>query len=177
MKKILIYVIALTIFGCSDSPEETPQTLRPERQTMNLNIILNETTSPGSSAYIPNRVFYRSSSMIDLSQTVGIEKITIHSITLKVLRYNCSLSEIDGKVSTVYPYRTGVLYDNFPFTVKEDYSGTVTQEQFLKGMATQLLKKGVSDIDFQTALPQDITDFEIELSIDIDMTLEFHENL
>ena len=78
-----------------------------------------------------------------------------------------------GNLQTQYSIANGISIDSWTFIAKENFSGKVPYKEFLAGMGKQLRMHGVTDIGFQTSLPPTITDFEIELAIDIDLSIEY----
>jgi hypothetical protein len=67
----------------------------------------------------------------------------------------------------------GLALDAFPFIAQENFSGKVSDKVFLKGMEQELKTVQFTGIDFQTTLPPSITDFEIRLTIDLDLTIQY----
>ena len=172
MKKAAIFLFTLIIFGCSD---ENPATETVE------SIIHSSTTLNENSSLVPNSrnllvygapVMFSRPSIVNLNIPPGskIKKIKINQASYTVDIYDCSSEELLGVINPNLNISDDLKISLI--TLKEDFSSSLNL-QSATSLEKDLVSQGYALIYFHTTIPQGNSTFDIRISIDLDVSIEY----
>jgi hypothetical protein len=168
MKKVLIYLLVLIVFGCST---ESPLTETVD-VTLHTPVSLNENSTLIVTNSVINDPVY--GTLVTLRITPSqfkIKKVTINNFSFLVEKYECTPEEIMG-VLTFNKGSADAYIMIHP--LKSNYSSSFSTDfEFKQKMENDLLKQGSTIFDFHSTIPVSNTSFDIRLSFTSDITIEY----